>query len=159
MSSPEHKQKIWDLIRKIGVGMLTTEDGNELRARPMQLVQDAYDGTLWFFTDPKAPKVSEIKEDQNVGLTFTDVWKGIYVSLSGNAKVIHDKALIEKYWNEEVAQWYEGGKEDKNCALLEVKVNHGEHWDVASNPLEYYFELGKSKVKGQSPEFEENQKF
>ncbi|XKH01572.1 pyridoxamine 5'-phosphate oxidase family protein [Marinobacter nauticus] len=46
MSSPEHKQKIWKLIRDIKACMLTTRHGDELRSRPMVLVQDEYDGTL-----------------------------------------------------------------------------------------------------------------
>ncbi|MCA1806466.1 MAG: pyridoxamine 5'-phosphate oxidase family protein, partial [Actinobacteria bacterium] len=48
MSSPEHKQKIWKMIKEIKVGMLVTLDDDVPRARPMHLVQDAYDGTLWF---------------------------------------------------------------------------------------------------------------
>jgi general stress protein 26 len=43
MSSPEHKQKIWILIKEIKHGMLTTRHEEELRSRPMVLVQDEYD--------------------------------------------------------------------------------------------------------------------
>ena len=40
MSSPEHKQKIWKMIKDIKVGMLVTLDHDMPRARPMHLVQD-----------------------------------------------------------------------------------------------------------------------
>jgi general stress protein 26 len=46
MSTQEHKEKVWKLIKSIKAGMLTTLHGRELRARPMYLVQDEYDGTL-----------------------------------------------------------------------------------------------------------------
>lgn len=53
MSSPEHKQLIWSLIEEIKVGMLVTHDTekNNIRSRPMSLVQEEYDGTLFFYTD------------------------------------------------------------------------------------------------------------
>nr|WP_290695538.1 pyridoxamine 5'-phosphate oxidase family protein [Halomonas sp. UBA3074] len=40
MSSPEHKQKIWKMIKDIKVGMLVTSDHDTPRARPMHLVQE-----------------------------------------------------------------------------------------------------------------------
>ena len=43
MSSPEHKQKIWNLIKDVRNGMLTTRHGDELRSRPMALVQDEWE--------------------------------------------------------------------------------------------------------------------
>jgi general stress protein 26 len=48
MSSPEHKQKIWKMIKDIKIGMLVTLDQDVPRARPMHLVQDEYDGTMVF---------------------------------------------------------------------------------------------------------------
>ena len=70
MSSPEHKKKIWEMIKDIKVGMLVTLDDDMPRARPMHLVQDAYDGTLWFYTRRSAEKVTETDLDHDVCLTF-----------------------------------------------------------------------------------------
>lgn len=66
MSSPEHKQPIWNLINDIKVGMLVTKEksgDDSMRARPLHLVQDDYDGTLYFYTPKDNAKVFEIKED------------------------------------------------------------------------------------------------
>ena len=62
MSSREHKMKIWNLIKDMKIGMLATRHDNDLRARPMYLVQDDYDGTLWFFTDLDAEKVGGLND-------------------------------------------------------------------------------------------------
>ncbi|MGO3216638.1 MAG: pyridoxamine 5'-phosphate oxidase family protein, partial [Halomonas sp.] len=83
MSSPEHKQKIWKMIKDIKVGMLVTLDNDTPRARPMHLVQAEYGGTLWFFTRRSAEKVFEAKRDHDVCLSFSDQEDGVYVSLSG----------------------------------------------------------------------------
>jgi pyridoxine/pyridoxamine 5'-phosphate oxidase len=77
--------------------MLTTEDGGQLRARPMVAAQDDFDGTLWFFTRASSHKVSEVESEQHVGVTYADAGKQDYVSLSGTARLIQDKATIQAW--------------------------------------------------------------
>lgn len=160
MSSPEHKQKIWKLIKDIQVGMLVTLDGDMPRARPMHLVQDEYDGTLWFFTRRSAEKVSETSTDHDVCLSFSDPDKGVYVSLSGTANLTDDRELIEKYWNPFVGAWFTGGKDDPDVALLEIKVTMGEHWKAKESKVFQLYEFAKANVKKDAtPNLGENEKF
>ncbi len=161
MSTPEHKQLIWNLIKDIKVGMLVTDDESEsvLRARPMHLVQDAYDGTLYFYTPKSASKVYEIKEDRDVCVTFSDTDKQVYVSLSGKATLTQDSELIERYWNPFVGAWFEDGKEDPDVAMLKVKINQGEHWDTNESKFVQAFEIAKANVTSSTPDMGENEKF
>ena len=159
MSSPEHKQKIWNLIKDIKVGMLVTHDDHMPHARPMHIVQDAYDGTLWFFTPRNAEKVAEAKKDRDVCISFSDQDSGVYVSLSGKARLTDDRALIEKYWNPFVGAWFEQGKDDPEVALLEVKVEFGEHWQAKESKVFQLFEVAKAKIKNEKPNLGENEKF
>jgi general stress protein 26 len=163
MSSPEHKKLIWDLIKEIKVGMLVTKETGEdesVRARPMSLVQDAYDGTLFFYTSKSASKAFEIKEDRDVCLTFSSPKDNTYVSLTGKAKISEDQELIDRYWNSWVAAWFENGKEDSDIAMLEVKVNKGEHWDSKNNKFVQLFEIAKSNVMpSTTPNIGENEEF
>lgn len=158
MSSPEHKQKIWNYIKDIGVGMLVTEDQETLRARPMHLVQDEYDGTLWFFTDRDSAKVYEAA-GQSVCLTFCDHDDGVHVSLSGHATINNDQALIDKYWSPFVDVWFEGGKEDPSVTLLEIKIDSGEHWDAEDSKIVQFMELAKAKIADEKPDLGDNEKF
>lgn len=135
MSSQEHKQKIWHLIKEMKNGMLTTLHGSELRSRPMYLVQDDYDGKLWFFTDLDSEKVFEVEEDNDVCVSFSDPGEHIYVSLTGVGRVSKDKALIERLWNPFIAEWFPQGKESPNIGLLEIKVQKGEHWDMDTSRM------------------------
>lgn len=151
MGSKEHKAKVWEMISSIKVGMLVTDDQNELRARPMQIVQDQYDGTLWFYTDIKSSKVEEIYQDKNICLTFSCPKKKTYVSLSGKAKLNNEQELINKFWSPFVAAWFPEGKDSPNCTLLEIKINHGEHWKTDLSSSEYLFEVGKSNLTSSTP--------
>lgn len=161
MSSPEHKQLIWNLIKDIKVGMLVTTDDQEsvLRSRPMSLVQKEYDGTLYFFTDSQDAKAYEVKKDRDVCLTFQDSSQQVYVSLSGNANLNSDSKLIDRYWNEWVATWFPKGKNDPNLALLEVKISSGEHWNADENKIMQLFSIAKAKINKEAPELGTHEKF
>lgn len=160
MSSPEHKQKIWKMIKDIKVGMLVTLDNDTLRARPMHLVQNEYDGTLWFFTRRSAEKVFEAASDHDVCLSFSDQEEGVYVSLSGKANLTDDRELIEKYWNSFIAAWFPEGKNDADVALLEIKVEMGEHWNSKESKAFQLYEITKANLKKDAtPNLGENEKF
>ncbi|SEJ06057.1 General stress protein 26 [Cyclobacterium xiamenense] len=163
MSSPEHKKLIWELIKPIKVGMLvtkTTEDSGGMRGRPMSLVQDAYDGTLFFYTSKSDAKAFEIVNDTDVCLTFSNPKDNVYVSLTGKGCVTQNKELIDRYWNPWVAAWFENGKDDPDLAMLEIKISKGEHWDSKNNTLVQIFELAKATIKpATTPNLGKHEKF
>jgi len=160
MSSPEHKQKIWKMIKGIKVGMLVTLDNEVPRARPMHLVQDEYDGTLWFFTRRSAEKVFEAKSDHDVCLSFSDQEDGVYVSLSGTASLTDNQELIDKYWNSFIGAWFPEGKDDPDVALMEIKVKMGEHWKAKESKAYQLYEITKANLKkNATPNLGENEKF
>lgn len=162
MSTPEHKELIWNLIKGIKVGMLVTHDVDHesLRARPMQLVQNAYDGTLYFYTSRKAAKVFEIQEERDVCVTFAEPDDDIYVSLSGRARLSDDPELIDRYWSPQVAAWFENGRDNEDLGILSIKISSGEHWDARSNKLVQLFGVAKANVrKSETPDPGENEKF
>jgi general stress protein 26 len=159
MSSPEHKQKIWNLIKGMKTGMLTTLHGKELRSRPMYLVQDEYDGTFWFFTDLDSEKVFEVEDDNDVCVTFADPAEDCYVSLTGMGRVSKDKSLIEKLWNPFVGDWFPEGKESSNVGLLEIDVKKGEHWNSDTSKMVMFYKKALATAKGEVPSHAEHEKF
>lgn len=161
MSSPEHKQLIWNIIKDIKFGMLVTHDfeGDTLHARPMSLVQEEYDGTLYFFTNKKEAKVYEVRNDHQICITFSDVSNQTYVSLSGKAHLTNDKKLVDRYWNPWVAAWFPEGKEDPDLTMLEVKIESGEHWNTNENKLIQLFKIVKANIMHETPNIGKNESF
>lgn len=151
MSTKEHKQKIWEMISDIGVCMLTSTDDGQLRSRPMQLVQKDYDGTIWFFVKKSASSVDEILENREVCLSFSCPEKKTYVSLTGKASLSQDENLKDKFWSPFVSAWFPEGKKSTDCALLEIKIESGEHWTSDLNSAEYLFEVFKSNFSDRTP--------
>ncbi len=157
--TPKDYDLLWQKIKPIKTCMFTTVDGDDLRARPMQLVQDEFDGTLYFFTEANTPKVDEAQQHREVCLSFADVEDECFVSLSGMSRVNHDKRLIDKFWNPFVAAWFPEGKDSSNVTLLEIEVYAAEYWDATANRMVQLYEIAKANVTDTEPDLGENRKF
>src|SRR5688572_11191056 len=117
-------KKLASLIKDINFAMLTTvcPDGS-LRSRPMATQRDAgFVGELWFFTDQNTAKVYEIENDRHVNVSYADPAKNHYVSVSGRARLVKDRAKAKELWNPFYKSWFPKGLDDPNLALLRVTV-------------------------------------
>jgi general stress protein 26 len=144
--------KLHDLLNEFGVGMLVTRtpDGS-LRGRPMALAAADEDGTLWFATDRHSGKVDELDRDRHVAVTLQS--KAKFVSLSGTARTVDDRAKLAELWKAEWKVWFPGGKDDPNIALLRVDGTAGEYWDNSgASGLKYLIEAGKALLGGTRPD-------
>ena len=75
--------RVWELMQKISICMLTTHDGERLRSRPMAAFVRREDDAIYFLGDAHHHKDEEIAENPNVGLAFADGQK--FVSVTGRA--------------------------------------------------------------------------
>ena len=129
----ESIRKLNDLIGDIEVAMLTTIDGGSLRSRPMQTQDFEFDGDLWFFTSSKTHKAEEIEKDNRVNVSYAEPGSNSYVSISGTAEIVRDKAKIDEYWNDILKAWFPEGKDSPDLVLLKVAVEQAEYWDASSS--------------------------
>ena len=157
-ATPEIREKLWSMMKDINIAMLTTEDGSHLRARPMAASQSDFDGTLWFFTKVSSHKVVEVGADQRVGVTYADSGKQDYVSLSGTAKLVTDKAAVEEHWSEVLRTWFPKGKDDPDIGLLKVTVDAAEYWDAPNSTMLHAYGYVKAVLTGEPPHPGENKK-
>jgi general stress protein 26 len=153
----EATQKMWSMMKDIGFAMMTTEDGDNLRARPMVAAQKDFDGSLWFYTRASSHKVDEAK-DQRVGVTYAEPAKQEYVSLSGHARLVRDKAAITEHWQESLRTWFPKGLEDPDIALLRVEVTEAEYWDAPNSKMIHAYGYVKAVLTGTPPSSGENEK-
>jgi general stress protein 26 len=144
--------KLQDLLEEYDVAMLATRTAEgQLRARPMALAEVEPDGTLWFLTDRRSAKVEELERDNHVLVTMQSKVK--YVSFSGTASPIEDRARVARLWKVEWQAWFPGGKDDPNLVLLRVDGDAGEYWDGSgASGLKYLLEAGKALLTGTRPD-------
>ena len=151
MTETNDTAKLWSLIKTVEVAMMVTEDGDHLRSRPMAMSQKEFDGTLWFFTRADSHKVVELEKEHRVNLAFAHPGKQDYVSVSGKASLVRDKAAIDQHWAESVRVWFPKGKDDPEIALLKVAVQQAEYWDAPSSTMLHTYGYVKAVATGESP--------
>ena len=81
----DHLDRVWDIIERVGVCVLTTRFAGGLRARPLETRPDRTAGIIWFVTDLHSSKEHEIESQHDVGLVFVDAKANAYLSRSPRA--------------------------------------------------------------------------
>ena len=152
-------KKLASLIKDIRFAMLTTvcPDGT-LRSRPMATQREEFDGVLWFFTDDQSAKVYEIENDKHVNVSYADPDANSYVSVSGRASLVKDRAVMKELWNPLYKAWFPRGLDDPRLALLRVAVEQAEYWDSPGSKLVQLGGFLKAAVTGRRARGGENQK-
>ncbi len=152
MQDQDRYEDVWKRIKDVKFAMLTTvgADGS-LTARPMTTVQKEFAGTLWFFTSKSSPPVRDVTSNTTVGLQYSEPRDDLYVSLSGDARIEHDRARMEALWTPAVKVYFPEGLEDPDLTLLRVDVHSAEYWDVReSKPVQLY-KMAKAAIQGERP--------
>ncbi|AWH21048.1 pyridoxamine 5'-phosphate oxidase family protein [Stenotrophomonas sp. ZAC14D2_NAIMI4_6] len=126
----EHIAQLSELIKDVEVAMFTTTgvDGR-LYSRPLGTQQVDFDGDLWFATAADSPKVAEIALNPRVNVAYASTSKNTYVSVSGRARIVDDRARIEALWSPAMKLFFPGGKDDPNLRLIQVRAESAEYWE------------------------------
>jgi len=145
MSGPGHKDQAvsnWTLreisekVRDIDFAMLLTRtESGEIAGRPMSNNRDVeYDGDSFFFTSDETRSVSDIKRHPLVALSYTGR-KGllgqppIFITVQGEAELIHDKREFEAHWVKDLERWFKKGTDTPGLVLIKVHASRIHYWD------------------------------
>jgi general stress protein 26 len=146
------QQELWERIESVRTAMMTTvEPDGSFRSRPMWTQGDEFDGSLWFFTSDEAPKVEELERNPHVGLSYAAPDKNLYVSVTGRAELVRDKAKAEELWNVFAEAWFPGGVDDPNLAVLRVDVEHAHYWEDKKPKVLQFAEIALGALRGKPP--------
>ena len=127
MAATDTHEHFYDLVKDIKTAMMITRAGGKLHARPMTVADLRPDADAYFATSLDSPKVAEIEADPSVMITFQD---GRQIAmLSGNARIVRDRALIDKFWSVAWRVWFREGKDDPSLCLIKLEAQVGEYWD------------------------------
>jgi len=150
--------RVWDIMEKVGVCMLTSQFNGGLRARPIEARTDRDAGLILFVTDVHSAKHDEVDAAPNVGLVFIDPKDKAYLSITGRAQVIRDAARTEVVWRKTDEVWWPGGPTDPDVCLLLIKPLTAELWDGPASAAIAAYEFTKARLTGKEPKLGENRK-
>jgi general stress protein 26 len=154
------RDELWERIEDVRTALMTTvEADGSLRSRPMWTLGDGFDGgALWFFTSDDAPKAEELGREPHVGLSYAAPDKDLFVSVSGRAELVHDRAKAEELWNVYAEAWFPEGLDDPHLALLRVEVEHAQYWEDKKPKVLQFAEFVLGAVTGNRPKSGEERK-
>ena len=163
--SSENVQKLYDLIEELEVAMFTTRrtDGR-LVSRPMANQKRAAGADLWFVTTRGSEKLEEIAHDPQVNLAYYKDRTREWVSVSGRARAVEDRAKIHELYQPDWRAWFgdEGGEkdgtpDDPRMVLIGVDVEQAMFLQLNKPQAVVLFEVVKGMVTGKAPQLGEPQ--
>ena len=157
-TAQQDSDRVWRIIEKVGVGMLTTQFAGGLRARPVDARPDRDAGLIFFVTDVRSAKEQEIEAAPDVGLVFIDPGDKAYLSITARARVMRDTAKTKTIWKMTDDLWWPGGPDDPDVCLLRIQPLTAELWDGPASAAVSIIEFVKAKLTGSEPDLGENRK-
>ena len=147
-------ETLWGLIKDIRFGMLThrTSTGM-LHAHPLTTQNRQLDeqAELYFFISQSGELYERLLTDDEVNVSYADPDEDSYVSVSGQARFVEDRALKEALWSPMAKAWFPDGPTDANLALLVIKLQHAEYWNVDESKMVQLFQMAKAAITGEPP--------
>ncbi len=158
ISEREKREHVEKLVAGFDTAMLVTHtlDGG-LRSRPLAIAEAREGGTLYFSTAVDSEKVRELERNPNVNVVLQDGRR--FVSLSGSARVVRDKALIERMWSASWKIWFPQGKDDPTLCLLAVDLVEAAYWDMSGTKgLRYVYEMAQAYLTNTRPPSDDDER-
>jgi general stress protein 26 len=153
-SELDSRKRLWELIKDIRFGMLTTQHHNgHLHARPMTTQNKDLDedATLWMFTSRSGEALADLIAEPSVAMVYADPGSDRYVCVSGTARLTEDRAKTTQLWSPLAKAWFPGGADDPDLALVRLDITHADYWDVKSNKLVQLVRMATAAVTGKPP--------
>lgn len=147
VSRNEEVAKLAELITDIQVCMFTTtdEDGH-LMSRPMAVQEVEFDGDLWFFTKLDGRKINQMRRTPRVNIALSS--RSSWVSVSGEAEIVHDDEKARQLWNTRISAWFPDGPDDPELVLVKVHADGAEYWDTPGAAVVSMLSLVKARATG-----------
>ena len=135
-SSNDGSKHVAELVSDAKVAMLTTmtPDGKHV-SRPMGLQEAEFDGDLWFFAYDASAKVSQIRANPQVNVSFSNNKSSSWTSISGLAEIVQDRQKAEKLYSPALKAWFPEGLETPGITLIRVHSDSAEYWEGPSSTI------------------------
>jgi general stress protein 26 len=150
--------RVWELMKRIGICMLASWDGRELQARPMGAYVRRGDNAIYFLADARHHTDEDLARYNKVCLAFADTGGQKYVSLAGDAVISSDRAKIREFWGTPAKAWWDS-PDDPNIRIFKVTPQDAQFWDGSgSGTAIAYVKMAAAAMTGTRPNMGENRK-
>ncbi|MBB6427544.1 pyridoxamine 5'-phosphate oxidase family protein [Sphingopyxis sp. JAI128] len=122
--SDDIKQQFWKALADSPYVMLgATGERDHHIPMNVQLDKDA-NSAVWFFTSAD----NRLAGGGPAMAQFASKGHDLFACIAGTLRRETDPAVLDKLWNNGIAAWYEGGKDDPKLVLLRFDLDSAEIW-------------------------------
>jgi general stress protein 26 len=126
LANEEALKKIKQIVDDQKVCMMYMNLGSfPFKGLPMTVQEVDEEGVIWFYSPISSSKNDDIRENDQMMLSFIDSNDYNFMSLYGSAFISTDHEKIKSLWSPMANAWFEG-KDDPHIALIGFKIEHGE---------------------------------
>ncbi|WP_425147313.1 pyridoxamine 5'-phosphate oxidase family protein [Deinococcus sp.] len=148
LSHEESVKEIAKIIKGVKFAMVTTQNAEgHLHSRPLTTQETDFSGDIWFIGSKDSGSVADIKVHDRVNVSYSDTGKGTYVSVSGAAQLVEDRAKLEELWSEMYKAYFAQGIDDPNIQLIRVDASGAEFWE-GNGKVRTLFQMARAAVTG-----------
>jgi general stress protein 26 len=102
-------------------------------ARPMVFRGIDDQGCVWHFVD--GDRFLPTEDDVEVALAWCDPLRGRWVTATGDASLVRDRARMGRLWTRADEAWFPQGLATAGLALLRVTITQARYWEVEATLL------------------------
>jgi len=152
----EDIDRVWELMQKFSICMMSTWNGSELRVRPMAANLKRDDNEILFLTDMRWHADNEVRTYPKLALAFADNGDQKYVAVTGRGTISNDRARIKELFSIPAKAWWDSA-DDPNIRLLTVTPVGAEYWD-GRGKVASYLSMAMAAATGTRPDVGEKRK-
>jgi general stress protein 26 len=91
-------------------------------ARPMGTLRVEEDFTVWYATLSASDKCAQIAADPKAAVYWPNLGEGgfAWVMVKGDADLIQDQAVRDRFWQDEFVRYFPGGRTDASYTIVRV---------------------------------------
>jgi general stress protein 26 len=136
LTHEEAIEKMKELVKHNDICLFSTQiNYSPLHTRPMSTQRVDDEGNFWFLSSDDSDKNSEIMDDSQVQLFYSNPAKSEYMTVYGRASVSRDKNKIDELWTSIAKAWFKAGKDDPRITVIKIKPEEAYYWDTRSNKM------------------------
>jgi general stress protein 26 len=115
--------------------MATRSPDGTMTARPMSNNGDVeHHGDSYFFAYQTSRKVADLRADPQVALSYTGAagmlgGPPLFVTVSGVAALIEDKAAFADHWTKDLDRYFPDGIDTPGVVMIRVDAKAIRYWD------------------------------
>lgn len=99
-----------------------------VHSEPMTAKFENQSGPIYFYTYRDNRIAQGLPDSNKVMAQFVSKGHDLFACISGELVIETDKAVIDRFWSDDVAGWYENGQNDPNLVMLRLDNADAEIW-------------------------------